>query len=116
VIILYGGVNDICPVGFSVPTQAELAADTTGINNDTAFSGFLRLPNAGFRDNKPIVISTPLIVMSISGTVIRFSGYLCCTEISIKPHSACLVVSLLIPRMLLSRVIGQMQIQMVVRE
>ncbi|CAC9654952.1 hypothetical protein [uncultured Gammaproteobacteria bacterium] len=47
-----GGVNDICPVGFSVPTQAELAADTTGINNDTAFSGFLRLPNAGFRDNK----------------------------------------------------------------
>ncbi|VVM23867.1 hypothetical protein BSPWISOXPB_76, partial [uncultured Gammaproteobacteria bacterium] len=35
-----------------MPTQAELAADTTGINNDTAFSGFLRLPNAGFRDNK----------------------------------------------------------------
>jgi hypothetical protein len=28
--------------------------------------------------------------MSISKAVIRFSSYLCCTEISIKPYSACL--------------------------
>jgi hypothetical protein len=55
-----GGSNDICPVGFSVPTEAELAADTisatttTIINKDTAFSSFLKIPVAGYRntDNK----------------------------------------------------------------
>ncbi|WP_162262072.1 inverse autotransporter beta domain-containing protein [Bathymodiolus septemdierum thioautotrophic gill symbiont] len=50
-----GGSNDICPAGFSVPTDAELAADTTGatttdiINSATAFSSFLKIPLAGFR-------------------------------------------------------------------
>ncbi|WP_162262071.1 inverse autotransporter beta domain-containing protein [Bathymodiolus septemdierum thioautotrophic gill symbiont] len=50
-----GGVNDICPAGFSVPTDAELAADTTGatttdiINSATAFSSFLKIPLAGNR-------------------------------------------------------------------
>ncbi|WP_162262077.1 inverse autotransporter beta domain-containing protein [Bathymodiolus septemdierum thioautotrophic gill symbiont] len=50
-----GGVNDICPAGFSVPTDAELAADTTGatttdiINSATAFSSFLKIPVAGLR-------------------------------------------------------------------
>ncbi|VVM18775.1 hypothetical protein BSPWISOXPB_918 [uncultured Gammaproteobacteria bacterium] len=49
-----GGSNDICPVGFSVPTEAELAADTisatttTIINKDTAFSSFLKIPVAGY--------------------------------------------------------------------
>ncbi|SSC09579.1 inverse autotransporter beta domain-containing protein, partial [thiotrophic endosymbiont of Bathymodiolus puteoserpentis (Logatchev)] len=48
-----GGVNDICPVGFSVPTKAELGADTIDIKGVTApFAGFLRLPNAGFRAGK----------------------------------------------------------------
>ncbi|SMN17658.1 hypothetical protein CRYPA_1452 [uncultured Candidatus Thioglobus sp.] len=50
-----GGANDICPAGFSVPTEAELAADTsnattTNITNQlTAFASFLKLPNAGDR-------------------------------------------------------------------
>ncbi|VVH59189.1 Glutamate synthase [NADPH] large chain (EC [uncultured Gammaproteobacteria bacterium] len=49
-----GGVNDICPAGFSVPTQKELKEDVTDINNNnaTVSSGFLRLPHAGFRSSK----------------------------------------------------------------
>ncbi len=49
-----GGVNDICPAGFSVPTQKELKEDITDINNNnaTVSSGFLRLPHAGFRSSK----------------------------------------------------------------
>ena len=47
------GRDDICPVGFSVPTKAELEADTIDIKGVTApFAGFLRLPNAGFRAGK----------------------------------------------------------------
>jgi uncharacterized protein (TIGR02145 family) len=51
-----GGANDICPAGFSVPTEAELTADTisattTDITNiATAFSSFLKIPVAGYRD------------------------------------------------------------------
>jgi len=48
--------NDICPAGFSVPTEKELKADTTLntattdiINSATAFSSFLKIPVAGFR-------------------------------------------------------------------
>ncbi len=50
-----GGANDICPAGFSVPTEAELTADTAGatttdvINSATAFSSFLKIPVAGYR-------------------------------------------------------------------
>ena len=50
------GVNDICPAGFSVPTEAEIKADTieattTDITNAaTAYSSFLKLPLAGYRD------------------------------------------------------------------
>jgi uncharacterized protein (TIGR02145 family) len=49
------GANDICPAGFSVPTEAELTADTisattTDITNTaTAFSSFLKIPEAGYR-------------------------------------------------------------------
>ena len=49
------GVNDICPAGFSVPTEAELKADTidattTDITNaTTAFSSFLKFPIGGYR-------------------------------------------------------------------
>ncbi|SMN17479.1 hypothetical protein CRYPA_1949 [uncultured Candidatus Thioglobus sp.] len=51
-----GGANDICPSGFSVPTEAELVADTinattTDITNGaTAFSSFLKIPVAGYRN------------------------------------------------------------------
>ncbi|QKJ24407.1 cadherin domain-containing protein [Poseidonibacter lekithochrous] len=44
--------TDVCPVGFRVPTQAEVISETTsqGVsNNATAFSNFLKLPVAGFR-------------------------------------------------------------------
>ena len=48
------GTNDICPAGFSVPTEVELMADTisatTAITNSaTAFSSFLKIPGAGYR-------------------------------------------------------------------
>ncbi|SMN16512.1 extracellular nuclease, putative [uncultured Candidatus Thioglobus sp.] len=51
-----GGANDICPSGFSVPTEAEITADTisattTDITNGaTAFSSFLKIPVAGYRN------------------------------------------------------------------
>ncbi len=51
-----GGSNNICPVGFGVPTEAELTADTisatttTITNKDTAFSSFLKIPVAGYRN------------------------------------------------------------------
>ena len=50
-----GGANDICPAGFSVPTEAELTADTisattTDITDSaTAFASFLKIPIAGLR-------------------------------------------------------------------
>jgi hypothetical protein len=44
-----GGVNDICPAGFSVPNKGELEAETL-INTATAFSSFLKLPAAGSRN------------------------------------------------------------------
>ena len=53
-----GGSNDICPVGFSVPTSVELAADTVSAtttkitNGATAFSSFLKLPLAGYRSRE----------------------------------------------------------------
>jgi uncharacterized protein (TIGR02145 family) len=48
-----GGVNDICPAGFSVPSTAELKEDTLNSdvkNTATAFSSFLKLPAAGSRN------------------------------------------------------------------
>ncbi|CAC9433405.1 hypothetical protein [uncultured Gammaproteobacteria bacterium] len=44
-----GGVNDICPAGFSVPNKGELEAETL-TNTATAFSSFLKLPAAGSRN------------------------------------------------------------------
>ena len=50
-----GGDNDICPAGFSVPTVAELKADTIDasttevINAASALSSFLKLPAPGVR-------------------------------------------------------------------
>ena len=46
--------SSVCPVGFRVPTIAELRAETldNGVTNrDTAFSNFLKLPSAGSRSN-----------------------------------------------------------------
>jgi hypothetical protein len=48
------GGADICPAGFSVPTEAELRADTIGAttmaiaNNKNALDSFLKLPVAGY--------------------------------------------------------------------
>ncbi|CAC9499648.1 hypothetical protein [uncultured Gammaproteobacteria bacterium] len=44
-----GGANDICPTGFSVPTEDEITAETIITNTFTAFSSFLKIPVAGFR-------------------------------------------------------------------
>lgn len=55
----------ICPVGFKVPTQIELANETTGytgtintnsgavkvIGKETAFENFLKIPSSGFHSN-----------------------------------------------------------------
>ena len=44
--------SSVCPVGFRVPTQAELQTETLDngvVNSDTAFYNFLKLPSAGFR-------------------------------------------------------------------
>lgn len=48
--------TSICPVGYRVPTEAELTAETTGLsgannvqNRDDAFNSFLKLPSAGSR-------------------------------------------------------------------
>ncbi|VVH62979.1 hypothetical protein BSPWISOX_899 [uncultured Gammaproteobacteria bacterium] len=77
-----GGSNDICPVGFSVPTEAELAADTisatttTIINKDTAFSSFLKIPVAGYRntDNVFNFVDAHIFLWtrSASGSISRY--------------------------------------------
>ena len=49
-----GGKNDICPAGFSVPTEADLKAETTNKtiqNINDAASSFLKIPGAGFRNH-----------------------------------------------------------------
>jgi hypothetical protein len=51
-----GGKNDICPAGFSVPTEAELKKELKKANSavysvSDAASSFLRIPAAGFRDS-----------------------------------------------------------------
>ena len=49
-----GGKNDICPAGFSVPTEAELTAETTGVKitiSTEAASSFLKIPAAGLRNS-----------------------------------------------------------------
>ena len=49
------GVNDVCPAGYSVPTEAELTADSTEATTTditdaaTAYSSFLKLPVGGDR-------------------------------------------------------------------
>jgi len=46
-----GGKNDICPAGFSVPTEADLKAETGNIQNiNDAASSFLKIPAAGIRN------------------------------------------------------------------
>ena len=49
-----GDKNDICPAGFSVPTEADLKAETTNKtiqNINDAASSFLKIPGAGFRNH-----------------------------------------------------------------
>ena len=45
--------SSVCPVGFRVPTSVELKTETidNGVTNrETAFTSFLKLPSAGYRD------------------------------------------------------------------
>ncbi len=43
--------TSVCPMGYRVPTEAELAAETTGVaNNQDAFASFLKSPSAGYRN------------------------------------------------------------------
>ncbi len=49
--------NNVCPVGWRIPSQAELAAETTGATTNTvtnytkAQSNFLKITPAGYRNN-----------------------------------------------------------------
>ncbi len=46
------GINNVCPVGFRLPTETELSDmfDAEGITNiDTAFSSTLKIPASGYR-------------------------------------------------------------------
>jgi uncharacterized protein (TIGR02145 family) len=50
-----GGVNDICPVGFSVPTKEEIKKDTVDTYNSgekavQAFNSFLKITGSGYRN------------------------------------------------------------------
>lgn len=68
-----GGDNDVCPSGFSVPTESELTADTTNAttvdvtNGATAFNSFLKLPLAGWRNRHPT--ETSLLSVGTSGSL-----------------------------------------------
>ena len=48
--------NNVCPVGWRIPTEVELTAETTGAvtnpvtNNSTVLTNFLKLTTAGFLD------------------------------------------------------------------
>lgn len=52
--------TSVCPVGFRVPTATEFEAEITGGsigNTADAFSSFLKIPSAGFRNNSNATIT-----------------------------------------------------------
>ncbi len=49
--------TSVCPVGFRVPTETELANETSGA---TTFSNFLKFPSAGFRNNNGSMVRQDL--------------------------------------------------------
>lgn len=57
------GINNPCPKGFRIPTQAEFTAEivtwtTNGENDDIgAFNSVLKLPSSGFRNNGDGVVT-----------------------------------------------------------
>jgi uncharacterized protein (TIGR02145 family) len=56
-----GGVNNPCPAGFSVPTEAEFTRErqswTGGNNSSGAFNSVLKLPLSGFRERDTGIVS-----------------------------------------------------------
>jgi hypothetical protein len=67
------GANDICPVGFNVPTNLDLKNEINkaGISNRSeAFSSFLKIPTAGYRNRETGGVLNPLkfIVPLVEGS------------------------------------------------
>ena len=65
--------SGICPVGFRVPTDTELAADTNNAttikvtDKTTGFNSFLKLPVPGYRMGKSMTIYSPYDSVGIAG-------------------------------------------------
>ena len=76
--------SSICPIGYRVPTETELTAETTGlsgtddvVNRNVAFNNFLKLPSAGRRSSSGGSFSLQgshgfLWSSSLSGTYSRY--------------------------------------------
>ena len=60
----YGGINSICPIGFSVPREQELKDEKVDANS-TVFENFLRLPKAGKRSYKSPHVSDLSLVLGV---------------------------------------------------
>jgi len=62
--------SSVCPVGFRVPTGAELRAEISGhiANNSEAFASFLKLPSPGYRTgtNGSILSSTTFMYLWVT--------------------------------------------------
>jgi len=75
--------SSVCPVGFRVPTLAELQAETldNGVTNSaTAFSNFLKLPSAGYRGNASGTLDSQgswgyVWTSSVNGSGSRYVGF-----------------------------------------
>ena len=75
--------SSVCPVGFRVPTIAELKAELLDAgsaqiqNRDDAFNSFLKLPSAGYRDDSLYLQSSLGVVWSssVNGSRTHYVGY-----------------------------------------
>ena len=75
--------SSICPIGYRVPTETELAAETTSVgvsNRNGAFDSFLKLPSAGYRNYSDGSVSNQgsngfLWSSSLAGTNSRYLNF-----------------------------------------